>query len=254
MAIRRAVLLIADIGGYTRYMQWNRLHLAHAQQTVAELLESVIDAGTGLKLAKLEGDAAFFWAPDGDARDLVVDRLGRMRGAFLQSRERIEKDHACSCASCDQVGSLSLKFVVHDGEVAEQKVKRHSELAGMDVILVHRMLKNDVPVPEYVLMTDAVTGCLDEPVKELAQPLEHDFEGIGKTSTHYIDLRRAGEVLPTAPRRGLVGRIWAKLKFEWHALPYLLGLKKACVGFRHLDRGAPENQPPAALPSDADAR
>jgi hypothetical protein len=52
MAIRRAVLLIADIGGYTRYMNWNRTHLTHAQLTVAQLLESVIDAGKGLKLAE----------------------------------------------------------------------------------------------------------------------------------------------------------------------------------------------------------
>ena len=61
MAIQRGVLIIADIGGYTHYMNWNRMHLAHAQLTVAALLESVIDAGKGLKLAKLEGDAAFFW-------------------------------------------------------------------------------------------------------------------------------------------------------------------------------------------------
>ena len=55
MAIRYAVLRVADIGGYTHYMHWNRMHLAHAQRTVAALLESVIDAGKGLKLAKLEG-------------------------------------------------------------------------------------------------------------------------------------------------------------------------------------------------------
>ena len=55
MAIRRGVLLIADIGGYTHYMHWNHKHLAHAQQTAAGLLESVIDAGKGLKLAKPEG-------------------------------------------------------------------------------------------------------------------------------------------------------------------------------------------------------
>jgi len=87
------VLVIADIGGYTNYMNWNRLHLAHAQQTVAELLESVIDAGKGLKLAKLEGDAAFFWAPDGDAKVLVCDRLSGMHRSFLARRERIKKDY-----------------------------------------------------------------------------------------------------------------------------------------------------------------
>ena len=74
MAIRRAVLLIADISGYTGYMHWNRLHLAHAQQTVAALLESVIEAGKGLKLAKLEGDAAFFWASTRRRRESVCLR------------------------------------------------------------------------------------------------------------------------------------------------------------------------------------
>src|SRR5271155_1617115 len=178
MAIRRAVLLIADIGGYTRYMHWNRMHLAHAQQTVAQLLESVIDAGKGLKLAKLEGDAAFFWAPEGNATVLVPDRLWRMRQSFLARRQRIAADIACDCASCEQLDSLSLKFVAHEGEVAEQKVKRQVELAGVDVILVHRMLKNQVPVLEYVLMTDAVAACLDESGRQTCKPLTHDFEGL----------------------------------------------------------------------------
>lgn len=52
-----------------------------------------------------------------------------------------EKDDACDCASCAQLDNLSLKFVAHEGEVAEQRVKRRAELAGIDVILVHRMLK-----------------------------------------------------------------------------------------------------------------
>src|ERR1700742_3725850 len=116
MAIRHGVLLIADIGGYTHYMQWNRAHLAHAQQTVAGLLESVIDAGKGLKLAKLEGDAAFFWAPDGNAKVLVSDRLSGMRQSFYARRERLKKDIACECASCKQLDNLSLKFVAHEGE------------------------------------------------------------------------------------------------------------------------------------------
>src|SRR6201993_5441336 len=103
MAIQRGVLIIADIGGYTHYMNWNRMHLAHAQLTVAALLESVIDAGKGLKLAKLEGDAAFFWAPGGDAKVLVCDRLSRMRRSFLAQRERFKRDIACDCASCAQL-------------------------------------------------------------------------------------------------------------------------------------------------------
>jgi len=236
MAIRRAVLLIADIGGYTNYMNWNREHLAHAQRTVGGLLESVIDAGKGLKLAKLEGDAAFFWAPDGDAKTLVCDRLSRMRYSFLARRERFRVSVACRCASCAQLESLSLKFVVHQGEVAEQRVKRHLELAGVDVILVHRMLKNSVPVVEYVLMTDPVAACLDESMRQRCKPLIQDFEGIGETSTHYIDLATS-DAPPALPKRGFFGRLGPSAKFELSSLPFLLGIKKPAVDFRNLGRG-----------------
>jgi uncharacterized protein DUF2652 len=236
MAIRRAVLLIADIGGYTRYMHWNRMHLTHAQLTVAALLESVIDAGKGLKLAKLEGDAAFFWAPDGNAKALVSDGLSRMRQSFLARRERIRQDALCDCDSCAQLDNLSLKFVAHEGEVAEQRIKRHVELAGVDVILVHRMLKNQVPVLEYVLMTDPVAQCLDESVRQLCTPLTHDFEGIGQTATHYIDLSTS-VARPAMPERSAAGRLGAKLQLELSALPFVLGVKEACAGFRNLGRG-----------------
>jgi Protein of unknown function (DUF2652) len=239
MAIRYAVLLIADISGYTNYMHWNRTHLAHAQQTVAGLLESVIDAGKGLKLAKLEGDAAFFWEPDGNAKVLVCDRLSRMRRSFLARREGFKTDIACECASCAQLDKLLLKFVVHQGEVAEQRVKRRVELAGVDVILVHRMLKNSVPVAEYVLMTDPVAACLDESTRGLCKPLIHDFEGIGHTSTHYIDLATS-EVPPAPPQRSFFGRLGKTAKFELSTLPFLFGMKKPAEGFRNLGRGTEE--------------
>ena len=44
MASERALLLIADIGGYTEYMRAHRMSLAHAEVNTARLLEAVIDA------------------------------------------------------------------------------------------------------------------------------------------------------------------------------------------------------------------
>ena len=237
MAIRRAVLLIADIGGYTNYLQWNRMHLAHAQLTVAGLLEAVIDAGKGLKLAKLEGDAAFFWAPGGDANIVVSQTLSAIHQSFLARRERFVADASCDCASCSQIARLSLKFVVHEGEVAEQRVKRNTELAGIDVILVHRMLKNSVPVVEYVLMTDPVAVCLGEPLRALCTPLNHDFDGIGETSTHYIDMA-TWVVPPAPPERNVLRRLRAMAALELGSLPYMLGARESARGFRNLGRGA----------------
>ena len=57
-----------------------------------------------------------------------------------------------------------------------QKVKNMTELAGVDVIVVHRMLKNAVPVPEYLLMTQPVHAMVGSPLHERAAPL-------GSTST-----------------------------------------------------------------------
>ncbi len=59
MATRRAVLLIADIGGYTDYMQFHRSVLGHAEAATTRMLDKVVDAARGFDLIEIEGDAAF---------------------------------------------------------------------------------------------------------------------------------------------------------------------------------------------------
>ncbi|ETB47408.1 hypothetical protein O974_10230 [Mycobacterium avium 11-0986] len=112
-------------------------------------------------------------------------------------------------------------------------------LAGFDVILVHRMLKNLVPVAEYVLMTDPVVDCLDEPMRALCMPLVHVFEGIGETPTYYIDLAEV-RVPVTEPQRSLLRRLGATMRFEFNSLPFTLGMKEPAEGFRNLGRGGEE--------------
>jgi hypothetical protein len=92
-------------------------------------------------------------------------------------------------------------------------------------------------VPEYVLMTDPVAQSLDEAMRLRSKPLMHDFEGLGETSTHYIDLA-GSEVLPVVvPERSSVGRLWLKVKLGSSSLPFLVGIKKPAEGFRNLGRG-----------------
>lgn len=248
MAIEKAVLLIADIGGYTRFMREHRFSLAHAQDTVARLLEAVIDAAGPFKLAKLEGDAAFFYST-GEKYQGLARGIADIRRAFLRERERLSSVSAwCNCSGCAQIGGLKLKFVSHAGEVAFQRIKHLTELAGVDVILVHRMLKNDVPVAEYVLMTDAVLAGLPEDLRRLAQSLEHEFEGIGTTKTHYVDLERIAIEAPGRHSGGFWARLWHKLSQEARSLPYVLGFKKACEAFRNVEivsDEAPAESPPS---------
>ena len=252
----RALLVIADIGGYTRFMRVHRINLAHAQYVVGRLLEATIDAAGGRwKLAKLEGDAAFFYSklPEGGGLDgaRLRDQLVAIRRAFVDRRERLAADRTCSCDACTQTDQLTLKFVVHAGEVALQRVKRLTELAGVDVILVHRLLKNTVPVTEYVLMSEEVTLALSAAgVSSDPSEIEEELEGLGQVRTFYLELDVLGPIEPSPPRKSLLRRAWAWLRMTVVSLPYFLGARKACRGFGHLDEitGAPA---PAGLPPAA---
>jgi hypothetical protein len=89
-----------------------------------------------------------------------------MHRAFHEERRLVELN-MCPCEGCTQTSALKLKFVAHVGEVATQTIKRRQKLVGMDVIYVHRLLKNPVQVPEYVLVSedyrhrrDGRPGCL----------------------------------------------------------------------------------------------
>jgi hypothetical protein len=237
----RALMVIADIGGYTRFMRVHRINLAHAQYIVGRLLEATIDgAGTSWRLAKLEGDAAFFYSrlPAGGALDgaRLRDRLVAIRRAFHQRREQLTAERMCSCDACMQSGQLTLKFVAHAGEVALQKVKRLTELAGVDVILVHRLLKNTVPVAEYVLMSEEVNAAITAAgVQGDPSEVDEELEGLGRVRTFYLELDGLGALTSRPPGRAPVpARLWRWLRMTLRSLPYFLGAREACRGFRHL--------------------
>lgn len=223
-------------------MTVHRINLAHAQEVVAQLLEAVIDAtGRKLELAKLEGDAAFFWARLPDApKEGELEALGQrvleVRHAFLARRADLDVNRLCTCDGCVQANQLTLKFVAHVGEVALQKVKRFTELAGVDVIFVHRLLKNSVPVREYVLMSEPAFAGLEPELREKARSAAEELEGLGTVTTHYVDLAQLDAAAPAVPRRSGLRALWQWVRMTWRALPYMLGLKKPCEGFKNLDQ------------------
>jgi class 3 adenylate cyclase len=248
----RALLVIADIGGYTRFMKVHRINLAHAQYIVARLLEAVIDgAGRKLKLAKLEGDAAFFYASAPVAAEDAKRALVSIRRAFLRRRDEMSVNRLCSCDGCTQAGDLKLKFVAHVGEVAFQKVKRYTELAGVDVILVHRLLKNSVPLSEYVLMSDTMHESIAPALEKNAVELEQDLEGLGTAKTHYLELDDLSGRSPSEIAPSFFAKLFGWLSMTIRSIPYFLGAKKSCEGFRNMEEILPLPTPhvrPSDLP------
>jgi hypothetical protein len=199
---KRVLLLIADIGGYTEYMHYHRTLLGHAEAATRRMLEKVVDAAPDFDLIEIEGDAAFLSREadtlDGSANLAAVKKAAvAMHRAFHTERRLVELN-LCPCPSCTQTSDLKLKFVAHVGEVATQKIKRRRKLVGMDVIFVHRLLKNPVQVPEYVLLSEDLyrgdgTSAPDDLVHELSQ----DLEGIGPVRTYFLEVQDlAGQLGP----------------------------------------------------------
>jgi class 3 adenylate cyclase len=182
--LTRSILAIADISGYTGFIKRREIALLHAEEVINELLTAMLDgAEHPLALNKLEGDAALMFVetgadPGAAARD-VLAQISRMFRAFSARIEllKLARRH-CNCNACANIGGLTLKAFLHEGEVVVKRLRQFEELAGEDVILIHRMLKNTVPGSEYVLMSDAFHALLGGALADCASHEEH-AEGLG---------------------------------------------------------------------------
>ena len=188
-------LLIADISGYTRYLAG--VELDHAHDILADLIGTVVTAlRPTFRLAKLEGDAAFVFAPAGKLDgSLLLDTIERCYFGFRRRRRDVRQATSCPCNACIRIPDLNLKFVVHHGMAMRQKMAGREELIGSDVIVVHRLLKNEVVerlgIGAYALFTQAsVDAVAIEPAALGMQPLSETYELVGEVGTWVHDLER----------------------------------------------------------------
>jgi hypothetical protein len=147
------LLFIPDISGFTQFVHTTEID--HSQHIISELLELIINANEmQLEVSEIEGDAVLFFRmgkPPSIAS--IASQVKKMFIDFHTYRRIIERDRVCQCGACSTAANLTLKFLVHFGDIAISDIKGHKKLMGRGVILVHRLLKNNITDNEYVLMT-----------------------------------------------------------------------------------------------------
>jgi hypothetical protein len=150
------VLVLADISGFTAFV--TATELEHGPPIIAALLEEVIgELSPPLEIHQVEGDAVFALGPDGVVTPpaLLWEVLQGAVVAFKARQREMADDRSCSCHACRSVSNLSLKIVAHHGRFLRHAVGGREQVAGADVILAHRLLKNHlVETPCYVLLTE----------------------------------------------------------------------------------------------------
>jgi uncharacterized protein YndB with AHSA1/START domain len=188
-------LLIADISGYTEYLAG--VEIEHAQDILADLIGTVVTSlRPTFRLAKLEGDAAFcFAAADKVDGSKLLDTIERCYFSFRRRRRDVKAATSCECNACMRIPTLNLKFVAHRGVVIRQKVAGHEELLGSDVIVVHRLLKNDIVeglgINAYAALTETLASTLAIEPEALGMRRHIlTYEHVGDVAVLVLDLEQ----------------------------------------------------------------
>jgi hypothetical protein len=199
----RGTFLLADISGYTSFL--NGVAQAHralildadepppAYAVLSRLLDAMVAAiEPTFRLAKFEGDAVFAVGdatqPPGSA---VLDCVRACYAAFRGQLGLAGSQWTCTCDACARIHDLDLKFVVHHGDYVAHRIANQEELAGPDVIVAHRLLKNHakelVGERPYVLLTDAAVEALDVPTEGMLAGVE-TYDELEPIAIHVLAL------------------------------------------------------------------
>jgi hypothetical protein len=121
---------------------------------------------------------------------------------FCNQLLNMARNTTCRCSACAAIDSLDLKFVCHYGSFVVDTDAHGVDLAGPDVILVHRLLKNTVSestnIEAYAFLTDA---CLQHLPPSLNLPRhEESYESFGVTGGGVHDLKPSIAAMQAARR------------------------------------------------------
>ena len=189
------IFILPDISHYTRFMTGNEFSFAHAQHIVFSLINAMIDRATQVvELSKLEGDAALFYV---DADRCTPEQIGEtvtgIFQAFFTEQERLLESNLCPCRACKGIADLDLKIFVHRGEAARFEFKGSIDHFGTDVIILHRMMKNNVSGDRYVMVTEAAKGSISLPALNKGYEVEEEIEHLGVVKAHVFTVDDASK-------------------------------------------------------------
>jgi len=149
-----SLIFIPDITGFTRFV--NETEIRHGQHIISELLEILIRSNAlDMQVSEVEGDAVLFYK--NGSVPTVAELLGQAKTMFVQFHNHLlayETRRICHCGACSGASNLSLKFIVHQGPIGFTTVLNRSKPYGAEVVLGHKLLKNGINAPEYILFSE----------------------------------------------------------------------------------------------------
>ena len=199
----KSLLFIPDITGFTEFV--NNTEIDHSQHIISELLEKIIDNNDlDLEVSEIEGDAVLFYKTNDVPKLLnVYEQAKKMFLNFHSHLKLYETQRICQCGACSSASKLSLKFIVHSAEIGFTTIKNNRKPFGSDIVLLHKLLKNDVKYREYVLFTHNYLNDKEGEI-ELLSPLHFEdgvseYDQVGKIEYRFVSLSDLYNDVPEPP-------------------------------------------------------
>jgi hypothetical protein len=185
-----SLLFVPDITGFTEFV--NKTEIQHSQHIISELLEKIIDNNQlAMEVSEVEGDAVLFYKEHSvPEMEQIYDQAKKMFIDFHAHLKLYEKQRICQCGACNTASKLSLKFVVHSANIGFTNIKNHKKPFGADVVLLHKLLKNNIPDHEYILFTDEFTS-QSKPIESIENQLkecQQHYDTVGEIKYKYLSL------------------------------------------------------------------
>lgn len=189
------LLCIPDISGFTKFMSDTDFELS--SKVIPSLLNKIIYSNEiGLKVSEIEGDAVLFYR----AGELppFEDLITQCKFFYTEFYKQLavlrnKNGHRRDAAKIPKI--LGLKIILHYGqEIAVVPVGKRIKLMGEDVIVAHRLLKNDIPFDEYILISENLISMYKASDKEgnfewaKLEKGHAAVEHVGRVAYHYIRL------------------------------------------------------------------
>lgn len=190
-----AFFCVPDITGFTRFIATADINFT--KEVIPALLRRLIDANIlKMKVGEIEGDAIFFYKT---GRLPAVSRVAeqckviyKTFSDFIQSIANTDPDNFEKYLANSQLG---LKIIIHYGNISVANIKGRTKLLGPDVIIAHKLLKNNIEEYNYVLLTDKYLAKIKDKTKlrewfhwEELRTGSELYEYIGEVCYHYISL------------------------------------------------------------------
>lgn len=156
----KGLIFIPDISGFTNFVKSIDINLGVS--IVRDLLNNIIDnTPLDMNLSEIEGDAVLFYKL-GQPFPLkeIIKGFTHMYEAFgIRFRKWKLQYHI--------EADLSLKLIVHYGDIIVYDIKGFRKLYGETVIESHNLLKNGNGISDYILITEDYVKALHRNISDL---------------------------------------------------------------------------------------